>query len=75
MTKDQTCPYCGWVEDPNDSIWDEDGDVHTCSSITCGKEYYVRPQYRFLGFEVDKYCERCEEFEEGNSCYCEEENA
>ncbi|WP_342505893.1 hypothetical protein [Sporosarcina sp. FSL K6-2383] len=74
MTKNQTCPYCGHVEEPNNSIWDEEGDSHHCTNRLCGRKYYVRPQYQFLGFEVDKYCNKCEEFEEHGACYCDDED-
>lgn len=74
MTDEQTCPYCGYVEEPNHSIWDEAGDYHHCTSRSCGKEYHVRPQYQFIGFETDKYCKKCNNYEEEGMCCCEEDD-
>ncbi|GIP02076.1 hypothetical protein J28TS4_04830 [Paenibacillus lautus] len=45
----------------------------TCSR--CYKAYKVKAVYRFEGFQIEKQCEKCEEWTEDGMtlCDCEEE--
>lgn len=70
LTKDQTCPYCGYEVDDSQAEWEEGENTVECDS--CKKYYTVTTIYKFLGFEINKNCEGCGEIEE--DCCCEIES-
>jgi len=67
LLKTQTCPNCGDEVDDCYAEWEDGTHVVTCGH--CGEEYQVKPVYEFKGFEVQKLCHACGEFEE--ECYCD----
>ena len=63
----QHCPYCDEPEEEHLSVTGLDSKVVKCT--TCNKLYEVNLRYEFLGYEVSRICEGCEENEE--NCWCD----
>ncbi|WP_236809663.1 hypothetical protein [Bacillus glycinifermentans] len=55
-SKEQICPYCDNEADFKNFDQDSDG-IITC--YWCNNDYFAMPQYKFLGFEIEKICEGC----------------
>jgi hypothetical protein len=64
----QTCPYCDHDVEDCHAEWEETNDVE-CDR--CRNIYSVTPEYKFLGFTIEKYCKDCCEKE--SECFCDDE--
>lgn len=69
LLDEQTCPYCDYEEEDHQSHWEQDTEAFECNS--CGKEYVVSAEYKFLGFRVQKICDGCHTTED--ECFCDVE--
>ncbi|MEK4030852.1 hypothetical protein MKZ02_20240 [Pseudobacillus sp. FSL P4-0506] len=67
LLKTQTCPYCANEVEDAYAQWEDDSHIVECEA--CGIEYRVQPIYEFKGFEIQKLCVSCGEFDD--DCCCE----
>jgi uncharacterized protein with PIN domain len=66
LSDTQVCPYCNSEVEDHQREWEEGEHVIECDN--CRKHYHVEVHYKFLGWEVQKYCTECNEKEE--ECFC-----
>lgn len=62
---EQICPYCNKKETDENMDKDSSGIVE-CSH--CEKVYYCYPWFTFMGFQIEKICEECDEPDSDCNC-------
>ncbi len=72
LIQEQECPYCGHTVEDHLSNWNDDDEEVKCDH--CNKNYTVRAEYKFLGFEIKRLCQKCGEelFEDADADFCSE---